>query len=132
MDDEVIYELGVDIKSDFMFHDGDLVLSSYDENLVQGIVNRLSTDLDEMDLFYEGYGSIFTGFYGWRGNDETIGFMKAELETVLSAEPRLTGWSYEIAYTGNGTVRVDLRLFPSPDYVVSTSLELGVNGLEVL
>lgn len=132
MADEVIYELGVDINSSFTFNDGDIVLASYDENLVQSISNRLNTDLDEMDLFYEEYGSIFTNFYGWKGNDETLSFMKSELETVLKDEPRLVSWDFDIRYVGDGRVRIDLRLYPAPDYVVEASLQLTENGVEVV
>ena len=60
MDDSVAYECGVDIDSSFQFRDGDLLLSEYDENLVQAVINRLNTNLEELDLFYEDYGSIFT------------------------------------------------------------------------
>ena len=50
---EALYELGVDIRSDFTFENGDLKLSKYEENLVQAICNRLTTNLDELELFYE-------------------------------------------------------------------------------
>ena len=132
MDESVIYDLGVDIDSSFNFHDGDLVLSRYQDNLVQGVVNRLNTDLDELDLFYEGYGSVFSSFLGWRGNDETISYMKSELEQVLQAEPRLESWEYDIKYKGNGKMIVELQLYPARDESVSVSLELTENGLEVI
>ena len=130
--EETLYELGVDISSSFSFHDGDIVLAEYDDNLVQAITNRLETDLDELDLLYENYGSVMFGFLGWRGNDETLGFMKSELDTVLKSEPRLSGWDYEIEYTGDGNVRIDLRLYPNPGYRISTTLLLSNTGIEVV
>ena len=132
MNEENIYDLGVDISSNFTFHDGDLILSSYDDNLVQAVTNRIQTDLNELDLFYEDYGSVLMGFLGWRGNDETISFIKAELETVLKAEPRLSGWDYEIEYEGSGKLRIDLTLYPNPNYRISTTLQISENGVEIV
>ena len=128
MVDEVLYELGVDLDSSFTFNDGDLKLSSYDDNIVQAVTNRLNTQLNELDLFYDGYGSVFRSFFGWKTNDETSNFMKAELETVLEAEPRLTDWEYEISFMGDGKARIDLRLYPNPDYSISASLMVNSTG----
>lgn len=127
-----MYELGVDINSSFTFHDGDLELVKYEDNLVQAIVNRLNTELNELDLFYTGYGSVLLGFLGWRANDETIKFIKSELETVLKAEPRLLAWSYDVEYKGEGFLRIDLILNPNPGYSISTTLQVSENGVEVV
>lgn len=129
--DEVLYELGVDIHSDFDFTDGDINLARYDENLVQSVANRLQVDLDELDLFYEDYGSIMLSFLGWRGNEETIGFIKSELETVLQADDRIIGWNYEISYTGNGVLRIDLKLNPNPSYTIEATLNITTEGVTV-
>lgn len=129
--DEVLYELGVDIHSDFDFTDGDINLARYDENLVQSVANRLQVDLDELDLFYEDYGSIMLSFLGWRGNEETIGFIKSELETVLQADDRIIGWDYEISYTGNGVLRIDLKLNPNPSYTIEATLNITTEGVEI-
>ena len=81
MNEENIYELGIDLSSSFTFHDGDLILSSYDDNLVQAVTNRIQTDLNELDLFYEDYGSILNSFFGWKANEYTIVLMKTEIQT---------------------------------------------------
>lgn len=121
-EDEVLYGLGVDINSSFTFHDGDLKLAAYDENLIQAVVNRLNTKLDSLDLFYEGYGSVFTDFFGWRGNDETIKLMYVELNTVLKNEPRISSYSAEITYDGDGLLHVDLTLNPSDGEDIDVNL----------
>lgn len=130
--DEVLYELGVDINSSFSFHDGDIQLAKYDENLVQAIANRLNTDLNELDLFYEEYGSVILGFLGWKGNDETISVIEAELETILKSEERLMNWEYNVEYTGNGKVTIDLVLYPNLSYSINTTLTLSEEGVEVV
>lgn len=130
--DEVLYELGVDINSSFSFHDGDIQLAKYDENLVQAVANRLNTDLNELDLFYEEYGSVILGFLGWKGNDETISVIEAELETILKSEERLMNWEYNVEYTGNGKVTIDLVLYPNLSYSINTTITLSEEGVEVV
>ena len=128
MEDEVLYDLGVDISSDLSFHDGDLVLCKYEDNLVQSIVNRLNTDLDELDLFYEEYGSILTSFLGWKANDETISFIESELETVLKSDERLTAWEYDVTYNGDGKLTINLKLYPNMEYSIDVTLTVNNEG----
>ena len=130
--DEVLYELGTDINSDFVFEDGDLKLISYDENLVQAIVNRLNTDLDELDLYYEDYGSVIGYYIGWKGNDETVSFIKSEIDIVLGREVRLYDWDSEVTYDGDGVISIHLTLRPNPDYTIETDLTVDENGVEVV
>ena len=129
--DKVLHNLGVDLNSSFTFHDGDITLSTYDDNLVQAICNRLNTRLNELRLFYRDYGSVFRDFLGWHGNDETLGFMSGELETVLMSESRVNNWDFDISYN-KGKVVVNLNLKPAEDYSIDVVLELGNNGFEVV
>lgn len=128
MSDEVLYELGVDIHSSCTFINGDLALSSYTDNLIQAIINRLQTQLNELDWFYQDYGSILTDFLGWKANDETLQYMRAEINTVLSEEIRLDSYSCELEYTGEGTVRMQLILYPTPATNIPVNLVLGRTG----
>ena len=129
--DKVLHNLGVDLNSSFTFHDGDITLSTYDDNLVQAICNRLNTRLNELRLFYRDYGSVFRDFLGWHGNDEALGFMSGELETVLLSENRVKNWDFDISYR-NGKVVVNLNLKPAEDYSIDVVFELGNNGVEVI
>lgn len=131
MENGVLYELGVDINSSFTFNDGDLNLCKYEDNLIQAIQNRLQTDLNELDLFYEDYGSILPTFLGWKGNDETINFVKSELETVLQSEKRLISWEYEVEYKKLGVLEIKLILHPNTEYSITTVFEVNENGVEV-
>ena len=133
MDDsgDVFIEGGVDFHSNMTFSDGDIQLVEYSDNLVQAVVNRLNTELDELDLFYESYGSVLSSFFGWRRTDETLGFVKAEVDHVLGLESRLDGFESSVEFGDNGELVVRLSLF----YGASESdvnLVLGVNGVEVL
>lgn len=132
MTDEVLYDLGVDLHHDFVFEDGDIKLIKYDDNLIQAIVNRLNTDLDELDLFYYEYGSILRTYMGWQVIDETISFIESEIETVLRSEPRLIRWEYEVGYSGDGVINAHLVLYPDPDYSIEATLSIDENGVEVV
>lgn len=105
---EVIYDFGVEVHSDWDFIDGDLKLVSYDDNLCQAIRNRLNTSLDELDLFYEDYGSILSGFLGWKANDETLSFIKLEVDNCLKNDFRLVNCDSKINYKSNGVLEIIL------------------------
>ena len=129
MEDEVLYDLGVDISSDLSFHDGDLVLCKYEDNLVQSIVNRLNTDLDELDLFYEEYGSIQPTFLGWKATDKTIHYMQTEIATVLSKESRLSSFKVDVQYEGEGLIKINLVLYTTSSEIIESNLVLGADGI---
>ncbi len=127
--DGVLYELGVDFDTSGVFVNGDVALASYDMNLVQSVMNRLNTDLCELDWFYYDYGSILTSFLGWKANDETLGFIRAELTNVLNTEPRLLGFNIDLSYLGDGRVKLDLVLYPSEDISIPLNLVLTTTGV---
>ena len=129
MDDEILYELGTDFDSGFKFNDGDLQIISYDENLVQSLVNRFNTQLNELDLFYNEYGSVLLDFLGWKANEDTLQFIQSEIETVLNSEERILSYEIEVNYEGNGKIKIDLTLYPAPDYSIDTTLIVDNEGV---
>jgi len=124
-----LYELGVDIASSGTFFDGDLVLKEYQDNIVQAVVNRLNTYTDELDIFYESYGSILQSYFGWRARPDTLAMMKVEIDAALSEEPRLLAWETELSYQGDGRLRIDMTLYPSLEESVEANLILNGSGL---
>ena len=129
MDDEILYELGTDFDSGFKFNDGDLQIISYDENLVQSLVNRFNTQLNELDLFYNEYGSVLLDFLGWKANEDTLQFIQSEIETVLNSENRIYSYETQVNYEGNGKIKIDLTLYPTPDYSIDTTLIVDNEGV---
>ena len=127
--DEVAYELGIDLNSNLSFSNGDINLTTYEDNLIQGVMNRLNTDLDELDLFYDEYGSILTRFLGWKTNDETLGFIEAEIENTLENEPRLESSDATCTYNGEGQVMIQLNLYPITGDMVDTNMVLTTTGV---
>lgn len=107
---EVVYDFGIEVHSDWDFIDGDLKLVSYDDNLCQAIRNRLNTNLDELYLFYEDYGSVLSGFLGWKSNDETLSFIKLEVDNCLKNDSRLYNFNSEVTYNGDGVLEIKITV----------------------
>lgn len=85
-----IYELGVDINSNWEFHDGDLKLISYEQNMGQAVINRLKCYLGAMNIFYNNYGSQITHYLGEINNKRTWEYIRIEIETRVLNDPRIT------------------------------------------
>lgn len=84
-----IYELGVDINSNWEFHDGDLKLISYEQNMGQAVINRLKCYLGAMNIFYNNYGSQITHYLGGINNKRTGEYIRIEIETRVLNDPRI-------------------------------------------
>ena len=120
-----VREFGTDFRSTFNFVDGDLELVEDKENIVQSIVNRLNTDEDFFELFYNSYGGVLTSYMGWKATDKTLSFMKLELDTILNQDPRLTDFDSSLEYAGDGKVKVDLFLSYDDESDLSLSFVIG-------
>lgn len=121
---EVITELGVDINSNWNFINGDLELIYYDENLVQACRNRLNTALNDLDLFYENYGSNIKGFFGWRADEETKDFIEIEITETLQQDPRLKDFDIEVNFK-DGKISADVYCVFDEDTDLSFNLVIS-------
>ena len=126
--DELITELGTDINSSWTFKDGDLVLIENDENIAQSLANRLNNPLESMDLFYDEYGSYISSFLGWKQSEETLSFMKMEIEKAISQDPRFIETEVNLQYTGKGKVVGEINLHYDDDSDLSLSLVIDETG----
>ena len=126
--DELITELGTDINSSWTFKDGDLVLIENDENIAQSLANRLNNPLESMDLFYDEYGSYIGSFLGWKQSEETLSFMKMEIEKAISQDPRFIDSEVNLQYTGKGKVVGEINLRYDEDSDLSLSLVIDETG----
>lgn len=129
MSENVIYDYGVDIDNSWTFSDGDLKLTKYEENLSQAICNRLNTGLDELYLFYYNYGSILKSFLGWKANEETLEFVKLEVDNCLRDDPRINSFTSEVVYDGDGHLSINLKVVYDGDMV---DLNFGFDETGVL
>ena len=121
------------LKTWTLTEDGDLRLITGENNLSQGLVNRLSCDLNSLDLFYDDYGSLLVQFLGWKRNDTTLNFIKLELENRLRNEARLESFNVKVDYSDNSNgIVVSIDLNPSEDYVHTVKLELNEDGVETI
>ena len=125
---EDIVELGTDLNCNWDFKDGDLQLVENRANIKQSILNRLNCDYDSLDLFYYEYGSVLSNFLGWKHNDETLEFIRLEIEDTLNQEPRLTDFDVEVSYDKIGKVLIDLYIVFNDETDFSLSLVLEKDG----
>lgn len=129
--DDVNYEFGVDFNSSWDFSDNDLKFVSYDDNIKQAIVNRLNSPLDELDLFYEDYGSNLNRFLGLKNKSYHLKLIELEIEKSLENDPRLTNVEVTAKYDGNGALTINLVVGNSTDEDLEFNLILNEDSVEV-
>lgn len=121
-------DIGVDIKSSWTLNEyGDLQIVADEQNIIQSIVNRFNCWLNGMDLFYLEYGSILSSFLGWKRNDETLGFMKIEIENTLDQDPRISDYDLDLEFNDDGGVDIRLNL-PINDEDMEVNLVITEDG----
>ena len=80
-------QIGADLVAT---HGGDFDTIAKEDNLVQAIITRLSTDEGELtDLGHADYGSRLSELMGEVNNAATRQRLKAEVQSCLSQEPRI-------------------------------------------
>ena len=124
---EDIVELGTDINSTWEFSKGDLVLINHTDNMRQTIKNRLSCPLDFLD--YDEYGSDIHSYLGDRKTEETLDFLKIEIETRLIQDPRIQNFEVNTYITDDDKVGVDIDVDFDEDTDLSMSLILTNEGV---
>lgn len=125
---EDIDDLGTDFNSNWEFKDGDLVLISDEDNLVQSILNRLNNNLNSLGLYYMDYGSVLSGFIGWKHDKDTLDFMKLEISNCLDAEPRILNYDIELQYNSVGEINTYLTLYYDEDSEFNLNLVISEDG----
>ena len=121
--------IGVDIKSSWDFNDqGDLLLVRDEENMVQAVTNRLTCWLSGLDLYYLEYGSVLTSFLGWKREDETLKFMRIELDNTLKQDPRMPDYDLDLEFNDNGWINMHLALHFNDMSDVEMSLVITEDG----
>lgn len=78
--------LGVDFDCNYEFVDGDLKIVTEKENVIQSVYNRLNTDFDTMENFYNVYGSNLRKFCGEKIDDIMLQFIEIETKTSLQQD----------------------------------------------
>ena len=102
-------QLGTDFNSEYIFKDGDIVLVSEEDDIIQSVTNRLNTRLGSMDAFYNQYGSYLRTYIGSKRNNTLLQFIQVEISTVLKQDPRLQDATVETDYGDKGEVIVNIN-----------------------
>lgn len=102
--------LGTDVMSDWSFSDGDLNIVSGTGNLSQAIANRLNTYLDDLALFYNGYGSNLFDYLGEFNNSNIHEYIKLETEFQVIKDKRIKTAECTVNRIGQGIVEATLNV----------------------
>lgn len=122
-------EIGTDISHDWTFNSqGDLGIVSDEDNIVQTIMNKLNTFRGELDIYYLEYGSIMQSYLGWLSEEDTLDFMKIEMESILSEDARLTDYSVEMSLDGSDKVLIEISISFGNNSEVELSLTTTDDG----
>ena len=130
--EEDITELGTDIISTWEFKDGDLVLVNNDTNLVQSIVNRLNCEYDSLDAFYYEYGTSLSSFLGFKASNETLEFIKIEINETLQQDPRINEFDVEAEYNDKNEVLLYISILFNEDSELELSLVISEDGTVII
>ena len=120
---------GTDINSEWTLTEhGDLKTINGTDNLAQAITNRLSCQLNNLQLYYNQYGSLLTGFLGWKRNERTLEFIRIELGNRLEQETRIQSYEIGLQYNEQGEVEINLNLTLKNGEDMDLNLVLNENG----
>ena len=101
---------GTDINSDWSFTGGDIDLISDTSNLGQAILNRLNSDSDTYDIFYNKYGGELFEHMGDLNHPTIHEYIRIEIEAVLSQEPRIKNVECTVNKTDTKTIKCELKI----------------------
>ena len=101
-------EFGTDIDKSWDFNDGDLILVKEEANVGQAVLNRVTCFKPNFTVYYENYGGALMEHLGSRRDEESLKFIKIELDSILEQEKRILEYESELSYTDIG-VRIDLK-----------------------
>lgn len=127
-----IYDYGTDIHNSWTFNDkGDLNLSENENNIAQAVMNRLTTNLDELPLYYAEYGSLLRNYMGEKKTEETLQFISIEVESRLILDPRINDIDVETSLTKKG-VRLNLHIYYNENEELEMNIILDGETMEVI
>lgn len=103
---------GTDIKDSFSFSNGDIDIISGIENLEQSIINILNTKLGFYDWCYENYGSNLSEIFGRQNDDNSLEYLRIEIEYTVKKNPRVKDISVNCTKENPQTVSAELQILP--------------------
>lgn len=119
-------DFGTDINSNWeLTEQGDLKLISNEENLTQAIINRLTCNLNYLNLYYNEYGSLLYGFLGWKRNEKTLEFIRIELGNRLNSDSRIKKYSIDLEYNSDGDININLKINGNTEVNMIMDTQMG-------
>lgn len=117
---------GTDIDATWSFSNGDINLIKGTSNLGQAIYNRLKSDLDTYNMFYNKYGGNLYEHMGDLNHETIHEYIRIEIESILKQEHRIQNLEVTVKKIGVSSVEAKLKITPiSSDDVVEYNLILN-------
>lgn len=117
-------DIGTDI--DWTLNNGDITLTSNENNLISSIGRRINTNIDE--TFYENYGCNLEQYLGWKKNDITLSFIQNTINDTLTQDPRIKEFTTDLSYIKEG-IKLKINLTYNEDETLDFSLTIDNNDL---
>lgn len=86
----IFEQMGVDVDRSWQLFDNDVLLVDGSNNLYQAIYNRLMTSLNDMDYFYDEYGSNMRDWLGELMSYENLQNLADEVHNRVLEDPRIS------------------------------------------
>ena len=126
-------DLGTDIDRQWTFNEQmDIKLTENEDNLTQAIINRLNCFYDRLGFMYEDYGSFLHSYLGWIVEDETLEFIRLEIETTLEQDPRIIDPDITVEYVGDGEISILLTIELTEEDDLELNLLLSNEGVTIV
>ena len=124
--------LGTDVVSNWSFTDGDLNIVAGTGNLAQAIQNRLNTYMDDLNIFYQNYGSTIFDELGELNHPTIHEYIKIELESCLIRDNRINNVVCTVEKIDSGSVECSLDLTLVDETDVSLGLIINADNVVVI
>lgn len=124
--------LGTDVVSNWSFTDGDLNIVAGTGNLAQAIQNRLNTYLDDLSIFYSGYGSTLFDELGELNHPTIHEYIKIEIEYRLIRDNRIKDVVCTVEKISSDCVECSLDLTLVDETDVNLGLIINADNIVVI
>ena len=124
--------LGTDVVSNWSFTDGDLNIVAGTGNLAQAIQNRLNTYLDDLNIFYQNYGSTIFDELGELNHPTIHEYIKIEVESCLIRDNRINNVVCTVEKISSESVECSLDLTLVDETDVSLGLIINADNVVVI
>lgn len=128
MVNKIAYQMGKDVDRNWNFKNGDIEICSYEDNIHQAILNRLSCPLGALQLFYTDYGSNVEENLGEINNETVREYIRLEIEKRLKYDPRFKNVTCEVNHVNSNEVNCNIEVTFANDEIYEDNYIIGLSN----